>query len=97
MSLSYKKVDGGEYWIYKSRFKVWQTVLISFGPMLIGYLAFPLMLEIRLSLVLFGIIFAFIYGMSSVPMSLAQRRALKNGKQIVLEKRDGFIQIKIQK
>ena len=98
MSLSYKKVDGGEYWIYKSRFKRWQLLLIVFIPILIGYFLLPsVSLVASVISVLFGITFSFAYGMSSLPFILASRRAIKNGKKVIVEEKDGFQQFLIQK
>lgn len=97
MSLSFIKTDGGDHWTYRARFKKWQVMLICFGSLLVGYLAYPLRYEIRTLAVLFGIGFAFVYGMSSLPMTWALRRAIKKGQQIIVEKKDGYDQYSVPK
>jgi len=98
MSLSYKKIDGGECWIYRFRLKYWQLLSIALGPMIFGYLAFPLPYSVRVIAVLFGISFAFVYGMSSLPLSWHFMRAMmKKNQQIVIEKKDGYYQYLIKK
>jgi len=97
MSLAYKKIDGGEHWIYRSRFKMWQILLIGIAPLLVGSVGLSLMPVIRVVAILFGIIFCFVYGMSGLPMHWAFRRTIKEGKQIMAEKKDGYYQYSIPK
>lgn len=98
MPLAYKKIDGGKYWIYRSRFKTWHLLLIAVVPILSGYLWLP-MISYRAAVisVLFGIGFAFVYGITSLPAQWAFRRATKESKRIITEKKEGYFQYLVPK
>ena len=97
MSLTFKKIDNGQSWTYRARFKQWQLLLIVFIPIFIGYFVPVLNSNVRVIAVLFGIGFAFVYGMSSLPMTWSFRQAARKGRQIVAKKKDGFYQYTIPK
>ena len=98
MSLAYKKIDGGKYWIYRSRFKTWHFLLIVVVPILSGYIWLPMIsYKAAIIAVLFGIGFAFIYGMSSLPAQWAFRKTTKRGGRIIAEKKNGYYQYSLPK
>ena len=97
MSLAYKKIDGGENWIYQSRFKAWHLIIISLVPIFVGYMAVFFPLVLRIVLILFGLGFSAVYGISSIPVTLVFHRATNKGQHIITEKKDGYYQHSIQK
>ena len=97
MSVAYKKIDNGDFWVYRERLSTnWKYAVFVIG----------LGLYIGLGTIsksasgwwaLIYILFLALYGLSTIPVTIARSKALAGGKEVTQKKINYVNEIWIKK